>query len=602
MKKNTLEDFIKKSQQIHNNKYDYSKVEYINNRTKVCIICPEHGEFWQTPHSHLSGCGCCKCKYDQSKQRLLLTTEDFINKAIQIHGDKYTYSKVNYIGAEEKVCIICPKHGEFWQTPSGHLSGYGCPKCYDERRGANLRDDLTTFISKAKQIHGDKYDYSKVKYINSRTEICIICPEHGEFWQTPNSHLNGNGCPSCKGLKKLTTKEFIERAKQVHGNKYDYSKTIYVNKRTKVCIICPIHGEFYQTPHNHVYQKQGCPECGKKYAINYNKNDYENSHSKITIQCLKCGNLFTKIACDHITSPNGGCQHCYSNKSKAEEEIYNFIKTLLPNEEIYLNDRHILNGTELDIYIPNKHFAIEFDGLYWHSNKDKNYHLTKTESCESKGIQLIHIFEDEYQYKKDIVLSKIKHILKCNTNNKIFARKCQIKEISYNESNLFLEKNHIQGGCKSNIYIGAFYKDNLVSVMTFREEVKNSNKWELTRFANDINYQIIGTAGKLLNYFIKNYNPEYIKSFADRRWSSNLSANLYNTVGFKLYKILSPDYRYYINGNCKRFHKFNFRKQTLLKRFPDSGLTEDMTEYEMTQKLGFYRIWDCGLFKYVWKK
>ena len=571
MKKNTLEDFIKKSQQIHNNKYDYSKVEYINNRTKVCIICPEHGEFWQTPHSHLSGCGCCKCKYNQSKQRLLLTTEDFINKAIQIHGDKYTYSKVNYIGAEEKVCIICPKHGEFWQTPSGHLSGYGCPKCYDERRGANLRDDLTTFISKAKQIHGDKYDYSKVKYINSRTEICIICPEHGEFWQTPNSHLNGNGCSSCKGLKKLTTKEFIERAKQVHGNKYDYSKTIYVNKRTKVCIICPIHGEFYQTPHNHVYQKQGCPECGKKYAINYNKNDYEN---------------FIKT----------------SIKSKSEEEIYNFIKTLLPNEEIYLNDRHILNGTELDIYIPNKHFAIEFDGLYWHSNKDKNYHLTKTESCESKGIQLIHIFEDEYQYKKDIVLSKIKHILKCNTNNKIFARKCQIKEISYNESNLFLEKNHIQGGCKSNIYIGAFYKDNLVSVMTFREEVKNSNKWELTRFANDINYQIIGTAGKLLNYFIKNYNPEYIKSFADRRWSSNLSANLYNTVGFKLYKILSPDYRYYINGNCKRFHKFNFRKQTLLKRYPYSGLTEDMTEYEMTQKLGFYRIWDCGLFKYVWEK
>lgn len=436
---------------------------------------------------------------------------------------------------------------------------------------------LTTeqFIKKAQQIHNNKYDYSKVEYVNNRTKVCIICPEHGEFWQTPNSHLNGNGCSSCKGLKKLTTKEFIERAKQVHGNKYDYSKTIYVNKRTKVCIICPIHGEFYQTPHNHVYQKQGCPECG---------------------------NLFTKIACEHITSPNGGCQHCYSNKSKSEEEIYNFIKTLLPNEEIYLNDRHILNGTELDIYIPNKHFAIEFDELYWHSNKDKNYHLTKTESCESKGIQLIHIFEDEYQYKKDIVLSKIKHILKCNTNNKIFARKCQIKEISYNESNLFLEKNHIQGGCKSNIYIGAFYKDNLVSVMTFREEVKNSNKWELTRFANDINYQIIGTAGKLLNYFIKNYNPEYIKSFADRRWSSNLSANLYNTIGFKLYKILSPDYRYYINGNCKRFHKFNFRKQTLLKRYPDSGLTEDMTEYEMTQKLGFYRIWDCGLFKYVWKK
>ena len=286
MKKNTLEDFIKKSQQIHNNKYDYSKVEYINNRTKVCIICPEHGEFWQTPHSHLYDCGCCKCKYDQSKQRLLLTTEDFINKAIQIHGDKYTYSKVNYIGAEEKVCIICPKHGEFWQTPSGHLSGYGCPKCYDERRGANLRDDLTTFISKAKQIHGDKYDYSKVKYINSRTEICIICPEHGEFWQTPNKHLHTKyGCPLCRkeiqiknkekkqyilknkkqnnekqkyNNKFLTQEAFIKDSILAHGHKYDYSKVEYVNNHTKVCIICPEHGEFWQTPANH---KKGhdCP-------------------------------------------------------------------------------------------------------------------------------------------------------------------------------------------------------------------------------------------------------------------------------------------------------------------------------------------------------
>ena len=431
MKKNTLEDFIKKSQQIHNNKYDYSKVEYINNRTKVCIICPEHGEFWQTPHSHLSGCGCCKCKYDQSKQRLLLTTEDFINKAIQIHGDKYTYSKVNYIGAEEKVCIICPKHVEFLQRPSWHLSVYGCPKCYDERRGANLRDDLTTFISKAKQIHGDKYDYSKVKYINSRTEICIICPEHGEFWQTPHNHLKGQNCPLCAKEKRKTKElynnqqKFIELSKQKFGNKFDYSKVNYENNRNKVTLICSKHGEISVIPYEHLSSQFGCKQCavesvGKErintYAhhffhkaniIHNNKYNYDNSvyngiSQSIVINCPIHGD-FEQIASYHLDGC--GCPVCGCRLSKGENEIYEFIKS--KKIEVIRNDRNIIKPLELDLYLPNSNIAIEYNGLIWHSEQYKynpiNYHLEKTEKCNEQGIRLIHIFEDEWLEHKEIV-------------------------------------------------------------------------------------------------------------------------------------------------------------------------------------------------------
>ena len=170
-KKMTNSEFIAKARKIHNEKYDYSKVEYINNRTKVCIICPIHGEFWQTPNAHLNGQDCPKCK-----GKIKLTLEKFIEKAKKVHGDKYDYSKVEYINNHTKVCIICPIHGEFWQTPQHHLKGVGCPKCY-----GNFRKTTEQFIEEARKVHGDKYDYSKVEYVNATTKVRIICPKHGEF-------------------------------------------------------------------------------------------------------------------------------------------------------------------------------------------------------------------------------------------------------------------------------------------------------------------------------------------------------------------------------------------------------------------------------------
>ena len=193
-----------------------------------------------------------------------MNTQEFIEKAKKIHGDKYDYSKVEYVHSHTKVCIICPKHGEFWQAPRHHLNGNGCPYC-----AGKIRLTTEEFIRRAKEVHGDKYDYSKVEYVHSHTKVCIICPKHGEFWQMPLHHLKGGGCPNCVGNKRLTTEEFIRRAKEVHGDKYDYSKVEYVNARIKVCIICPEHGEFRQTASEHL-RGQGCPKCAqekKKIAV-----------------------------------------------------------------------------------------------------------------------------------------------------------------------------------------------------------------------------------------------------------------------------------------------------------------------------------------------
>ena len=187
------DDFILKAREIHGDKYDYSLVEYKNNKTKVCIICPVHGEFWQKPNNHLIGQGCPYCggthKY---------TTNEFITKAREVHGDKYDYSRVIYTGWNNKVTIVCPTHGEFKQTPFDHLRGHGCVKCMGEKISKMKTKPYEIFLRAATKKHNNKYNYDEDTYINRNTKMRIICPVHGEFWQTPHHHLIGQGCPYCK--------------------------------------------------------------------------------------------------------------------------------------------------------------------------------------------------------------------------------------------------------------------------------------------------------------------------------------------------------------------------------------------------------------------
>ena len=255
-RKLTKEEFIARARIVHEDTYDYSKIEYKGMNAKVCFICPVHGDFWMTPTNFLAGHRCPTCS---GRERI--TFEVFMKRSKEKHKDRYDYSKVEYKGSDIPVCIICPIHGEFWQKPKYHMMGNGCPICY-----GTPKSNREEFIKKAQAKYGNLYDYSKVEYKGNKEKVCIICHEHGEFWMSPNNHLRGHRCPKCYGTPKKSLEKYIRQAQEVHGNKYDYSKVIYRSTDTKVCIICPEHGEFWQTPYSHI-KGSGCPICNGAQRI-----------------------------------------------------------------------------------------------------------------------------------------------------------------------------------------------------------------------------------------------------------------------------------------------------------------------------------------------
>jgi len=250
MKQKTTEQFIIDAKKVHGDRYDYSSVIYLNSHKQIKIICKEHGEFSQLPIDHLKKHGCSKCS-DNKKNN----TTDFIIKCKKIYNEKYDYSKVNYINNKKEVIIICKEHGQFNARPDSFLQKRKkCPICNNK---INNKDK---FIKKANEVHNNLYDYSLVNYIHSEKNVTIICKEHGEFYQTPHNHMNGTKCPNCCKNKKITFDEFINKSNEIHGNLYDYSLVDYINTTTNIKIICKKHGEFIQSPSSHL-SSSGCPVC-----------------------------------------------------------------------------------------------------------------------------------------------------------------------------------------------------------------------------------------------------------------------------------------------------------------------------------------------------
>jgi len=281
--------------------------------------------------------------------------------------------------------------------------------------------------------------------------------------------------------------------------------------------------------------------------------------------------------------------------SGRELQLQDFLKKNY-DKKIILNSKNIIKPNEIDIYLPDLKLAFEFDGVYWHNElyKDKNYHLYKTNACEKCGIKLIHVFEDDWLYKQDIVKSRILNLL--GKSNKIYARKCEIKEIDNNELvKLFLNSNHIQGFVGSKIKIGLFYNKELVSIMTFGNLRKPMNQkssegsYEMLRFCNKLNTNVIGGASRLFKYFIDTYKPNEVISYADRSWSTG---HLYEILGFKIEHKTQPNYYYVINDVRK--HRFGFRKDKLIKE----GADPNKTEHEIMLEKNIYRIYDSGHLKY----
>lgn len=255
----TTTGFIAKSKQKFGDRFDYSKTVYINKNTELKVTCRIHGEQLTLPDVHLAKKnGCTKCNKEIGMQ---LQKEKYLEKARKVHGDKYDYSRVAYTKINDKVEIVCPSHGSFWQDLYNHAARTnGCPSCAI----GNDRLGLDRFIRKARQIHGDAYDYSKVVYETVNSMVNIVCKKHGEFVQRAGSHLAGNRCKKCfLDTCKLPTEDFIKNARAVHGDAYDYSKVRYEGNKTPVEIVCPSHGSFWQKPNTHTSSGNGCRLCSE---------------------------------------------------------------------------------------------------------------------------------------------------------------------------------------------------------------------------------------------------------------------------------------------------------------------------------------------------
>lgn len=334
MKKLTTEQFIDKAKLVHGNKYNYLKTDYKSSTVKVTIICPTHGEFTKRPNDHLSGQGCKKCSMKIS------TLEGFIKKCKEVHKDKYTYDKVSFTKVSDIIVVTCQIHGDFTIRASAHLRGDNCGKC----KGSYY--DRESFIKAAQFKFGDKFDYSKVFYKNSKTNVTIICSEHGKFVQTPSTHLNSHGCPECGKKQSIisNTKSlevFVEQANSIFNNAYNYTDTVYTKGSNYITVNCPIenHGNFNVIAKNHL-QGQGCPCCNPggfkmdKPAILYylSINNGEAYKIGITNRLIKerfCREDLAKIRVIHqIKYPLG--KLAYDEEQRILKE-YNMYKYIGPN-------------------------------------------------------------------------------------------------------------------------------------------------------------------------------------------------------------------------------------------------------------------------------
>jgi hypothetical protein len=311
-------------------------------------------------------------------------TDEFIEKAKDINGDKYDYSKVDYISRFNKVIIICPIHGEFKQTPGNHLSGFECKECGKEKSINKKTKSVENFIKECQKLHGSKYDYSKVEYIKAKSKVKIICYIHGLFFIRPDNHLNGQGCPKCGIVKyslsqRDTTGGFVKKSKKIHGDKYDYTKTKYVNHKTNVEIVCSKHGSFFQMPRSHLTNGSGCPMC---------------------------------------------------NQSKGEIKILNFIKKNnieCITQKMFDDCRNPKTNRKLrfDFHIPSKNLLIEYDGIqHFEKGMTRNFITTeedlienqykdklKTEYAKSNNIKLLRIKYVDLNKIDDILEKKLKRII-----------------------------------------------------------------------------------------------------------------------------------------------------------------------------------------------
>lgn len=563
----STEIFIEKAKKAHGDRYDYSVSEYAGSGKKIKIACKAHGIFNQVATVHLNGHGCPKCYYESVSKNLAIDTETFIKNAKSVHGDRYDYSKVNYIRSFIKVEIICRIHGSFWQLPSNHATPKkakaGCPKCAG--KGMVTED----FIKKSTEVHGGFYKYDHAEYTLIKNKVTITCPIHGEFEQSAEDHLMGKCCRKCRNeqnaeAQRYSTDEFIDKAKLVHGDRYEYRDSCYTKSVDKIGITCKKHGNFMQVAAKHL-NGHGCPQCWIE-----------------------------------------------SFTSKGEREVAEWAESIGFNIE--RNNRTALSHRmEIDIYIPSLKTGIEYNGCFWHSDRlegDKRATEQKHHRAAAAGIRLITVWDFDWLKRRPIVERHLLHALGINPAPRIGARECATEEIGGADANAFYADHHIQGACRgAGLNFGLKRNGELVAAMSFTRGVTRRGKagngeWELARYATSA--IVRGGASKLFKAFLETARPKTVWSFSDNQ---HFGGGLYETLGFEKDGTLPADYRVIDPKTMKVWHKSQWQRKNIPNRLREMGSTETFapdndprTERQMQDLVGALRVWDAGKTRWILKQ
>lgn len=462
------------------------------------------------------------------------------------------------------------------------------------------------------------YRIGEYKNVTTKVKIRHRCGY--EYFVMPSKFWGGDMCPKCNHMIQVQRQRedgarvFIQRLKATNMELCEGE--VYAGQKSKVKVRCLRCGRIQCSWASNILSGHGCKSCQNSRPLSREEfmerlinrapdweliGNYSTAKKPTLFRHKKCGKTFIRMPGWVVTHPNQ-CNRC--SRSAGESSLVDAIVDLLPaDEEFRLNDRTVLSGKELDLYLPCLQVGVEYNGLYYHSDsvlrkKGWNpirYHLEKSAFAKQKGVRLLHVFEDEWREHPEIVLDKIRSILKLPLEQRYMARKMILKEIKPNEARVFLDTNHIQGRGGCTISIGLYNNDELIAVQTFAKvRDGRTGEFELTRYATRLGCQVVGGFSKCLAYFEQVYKPVSVLSFADRRWCEG-GENVYAATGFALDGVVPPNY-WYVKGE-KRYHKFNFRKNLIAKKLPEV-YDPNKTERQMMQEAGYHRIYDCGLLRY----
>lgn len=486
-----------------------------------------------------------------------LTQKEFLSLCKAMHKDKYNYSKTVYVNARSMVTVTCKQHGDFEQRAYSHLSGMGCRRCGSEGKMVPLKHSTKEYVSLAKEKHGGRYTYARLKYEGTNGKVLITCKQHGDFEQRASSHLSGQGCPECANKDRrskttLSTYAFVQKANAVHGDLYEYSKVVYRHHDQKVSIVCHKHGTFKQTPANHANQKQGCPECGVEKNL-----------------------------------------RSYGNGSVIERRVFGWLKKHVAVER---NNRTVLAPKEIDLWCISHKTGIEVHGSYWHRSelKCKTYHYDKAKLAKKAGIDLLQFWDHELIRKPNICKSMI--LSRLGQNSSIGARQCYLRELTISEQRSFFDDNHLQGYAYASVAYGLVTEDGIQAAMSFcKPRFNKAYDWEIIRYANRLNTSVSGGASKIWKHFVASHQPQNVITYADLRYSVG---GLYKTLGFKFLRSTPPGYFY-----CKAsevISRFAAQKSKLPKLL-GAKFVSTLSEHDNMKACGWYKVYDAGNLVLVWE-